>query len=198
MEQILSKYNITYIHEKENILIRAASLALFLNIRNIRDAICKYSGDFKRTIKFDTGNGGIQETIFLTQQGLKKILCSSRKPNAVVLAKELGIETSHKTIPLETSFILNFKKAFASQKIIEQYYIDGFLVDLYLPDYNLCIEFDENKHKYNKEKDFERQAYIEKINKCSFIRVNENDDIFLIINRVLCFILENRQPSVYY
>jgi very-short-patch-repair endonuclease len=58
---------------------------------------------------------------------------------------------------------------------------------LYIPKYNLCIEFDENQHKYNLENDKKRQKYITEKLKCNFLRINENDNIFDSINKILHF-----------
>lgn len=54
---------------------------------------------------------------------------------------------------------------------IEQYQVDNYRIDLYIPKYNIAIEIDEEEHKYKKNYDTIRQKYIEKQIHCKFIRV---------------------------
>lgn len=71
---------------------------------------------------------------------------------------------------------------------IEQFHVNGFRVDLYIPVYNIAIEIDEKEHKYKKAYDLKRQNYIESQIHCKFIRVNEEDScgsIMAIIVKVL-------------
>jgi len=188
MEDILKECDINFIkNDDDEIYIETHSLANFLGIKKIRNSLLhKYYEFDKKLIQTQT-KGGLQNIIYITEQGLKKYICSSRKPNSIILAKKLQIETSHKFEPLETSFIINIKKTFAGLKIYEQYYVDKYLIDLYIPKYNLCIEFDENHHKYNLENDKKRQKYITEKLKCNFLRINENDNIFDSINKILHF-----------
>ena len=49
----------------------------------------------------------------------------------------------------------------------------GYWVDYYEPQYNVVIEYDEKRHRQQKEKDQQRQQEIQKYLKCIFIRISE-------------------------
>jgi hypothetical protein len=55
------------------------------------------------------------------------------------------------------------------EKKFQKYWVDG-----YIKEYNICIEYDEHRHKFNQEYDIERQAYIENNFNCKFIRIEED------------------------
>ena len=67
---------------------------------------------------------------------------------------------------------------------LEQYQVDNYRVDLYIPEFNLAIEIDEKEHKYKKEYDKIRQNYIEKQIYCKFIRINEGESCGCVIARI--------------
>lgn len=67
---------------------------------------------------------------------------------------------------------------------IEQYPVDNYRIDLYIPRYNTAIEIDEEEHKYKKDKDLIRQKYIENKIHCKFIRVNEGTSCGCAIARI--------------
>ena len=75
------------------------------------------------------------------------------------------------------------------EKKFQRYWVDG-----YIEEYNICIEYDEHKHKYQLEKDLIRQKWIEDNFGCNFIRIdedkfttdiNEKENIFLQLNSIL-------------
>lgn len=68
---------------------------------------------------------------------------------------------------------------------IEQYQVGNYRIDLYIPEYNLAIEIDEEEHKYKKDYDKIRQKYIEKQIHCTFIRVNEGESCGSAIARII-------------
>lgn len=57
-----------------------------------------------------------------------------------------------------------------------QKYIGTYRVDVYIPEYNIVVEFDERDHTHitNEVKDVARQRTIEKQINCKFIRVSED------------------------
>lgn len=67
---------------------------------------------------------------------------------------------------------------------VEQYRVGKYRIDLYIPQYNLAVEIDEEDHKYKKEYDKIRQKYIEKQIHCKFIRVNEGESCGSVIARI--------------
>jgi len=79
---------------------------------------------------------------------------------------------------IESSFngILSFHR---------EYCFDMYRVDLYCPQLNLCIEYDEEDHVYKSKQDNERQKYIEDAYNCTFIRHNHKDNVGCSINKLL-------------
>lgn len=72
---------------------------------------------------------------------------------------------------------------------IRQYRIGKYRIDLYLPELNIAIEYDENEHKSYTYKEQElREKYIKNILSCDFIRVNDyssdEKNIGLIIKQI--------------
>ena len=66
----------------------------------------------------------------------------------------------------------------------EQYPVDNYRIDLYIPQYKLAIEIDEKEHKYKRDYDKVRQKYIEKQIHCVFIRVHEGESCGSVIARI--------------
>lgn len=58
---------------------------------------------------------------------------------------------------------------------IEQYQVGNYMIDLYIPKFNLAIEIDEKEHRYKEKYDRIRQKHIEELICCKFIRVNEGE-----------------------
>jgi very-short-patch-repair endonuclease len=126
-------------------------------------------------------------TYFITKEGVKSILLKSRKSADLrnKLAKELDITINleeDKYIAKETQFCDIIKKALPNDtKIINQYVIDNYFIDMYLPDYKLAIECDEFNHsKYDTEKDKEREEYIKNKLGCQIIRFNPDNKNFCV------------------
>ena len=61
-----------------------------------------------------------------------------------------------------------------SVEYIHQYQVDQYRIDLYIPKYNLAIEFDEDAHRFKQDYDADRQKYIEDKIGCKFLRIKEN------------------------
>lgn len=68
---------------------------------------------------------------------------------------------------------------------IEQYQVDNYRIDLYIPQYNTAIEIDEVEHKYKRDYDLTRQNYIENKIHCKFIRINEGESCGSMIARII-------------
>ena len=69
--------------------------------------------------------------------------------------------------------------------VIPQYNIKDYYIDIYIPKYNLAIEFDEGYHKNQSLEDKNREKEIKKELKCDFVRVDENMKLELGINKIL-------------
>jgi very-short-patch-repair endonuclease len=143
--------------------------------------------------------GTDSNTNFITKEGVIKLLLKSRKDFDIreKLAKKLDIKINlhtDKVVAIETNCITLIKTGLPDDTIIKsQYCIDGYFLDMYLPEYNLVIECDEFGHsKYNKDKDNEREKYIKNKLKCEFIRFNpdaKNFNIITVIKEIYKVIL---------
>jgi hypothetical protein len=68
---------------------RADDIAKVLDIKRIRSSIHDFNEDEKKPIKIKT-NGGLQKVIFISSNGLYKLLLNSQKPNAKKFFKMSG------------------------------------------------------------------------------------------------------------
>ena len=62
-------------------------------------------------------------------------------------------------------------------KIELQFPVLQYKIDIYLPEYNLAIEIDEDEHKFRQSSDEKRQKEIETDLNCKFIRIEENESL---------------------
>jgi len=157
----------------ENPLFRANDIATILELTNIHKNIKDFDNTEKVVCIIDT-NGGKQKVAFLTVKGLKKVICKSRKSNAIVLAQQLGIDVYdifH--IPLETCVISFLQEVYETEDLIQQYKVDPYRIDLYFPKYNLAIECDEYFHIFKKKEDEIREKYIKEKLNCTFLRIKQ-------------------------
>ena len=183
MDDILGKNNIDFIIKDDQVMVKAKDIGDLLGIKNIRDTIKNFNKD-EKGVGYHPTPGGIQQMVMLKEKGIKRLLCSSRKPMSVLLARELGINVQHKYVHIETTFVINIKKTFLGEEILEQYIVGDYILDLYFPKYNLAIEIDENAHKFKKNQDYIKEEYIRKKLDCKFLRIKEKDDIFISINLI--------------
>ena len=135
-------------------------------------------------------------TIFINENGLKSLIIKSRMINANEFAKTLGIDVlNHKYESKEIESIVAITKVFNGEKMRTQFPVLSYRVDLYFPDYNLCIECDENGHGgYNIENEQKRHDEITKKLKCKWVRFNPDDkdfNIFTVINQIFIIIKTN-------
>jgi len=70
-----------------------------------------------------------------------------------------------------------------SVESIKQYPIVDYKIDLYLPEYNIAIEFDEYHH--NKSKDKIREDKIRQAIDCKFVRISDDVELGTAIGLVI-------------
>ena len=138
-----------------------------------------------------------QEQWFLTKKGFITVINSSRKLTTNEKEKifeGMGIDAVITYSRSEVEFLDSLKKVLEpfGFECFEQYPVLNYRLDFYIKDLNVSIEFDEYHHRYNKQKDEERQAEIIKELGCSFVRVNERDGILWNCGYVLKNILQYR------
>jgi very-short-patch-repair endonuclease len=83
---------------------------------------------------------------------------------------------------------------FSEYEVIPQYPLSNgkynlYVVDFYIPELKLVIEYDEDHHQRIKDKDKKRQTYIENVLGCDFIRINDRE--FMKDNNYVCEILND-------
>jgi very-short-patch-repair endonuclease len=186
------KFNVDIKYIDDNPIFRISHLGKYLQLSNIHQTISNIDFNDKKKIKCIT-NGGEQNISYITLYGLKKLIAKCKKPTALILAKELGIDIlNFKKLDAEIETIDQIQKVFRNENMITQYMIlCKYKIDLYFPDYNLAIECDEKFHNNNLDKDIERETQIKNKLNCVFIRFNpdsKNFDIFDIINKIFMHI----------
>jgi len=166
-------------------LFRASDIGEVLELSNIRKNIADFTENERVSLKVST-KGGPQNITFLTEKGLKKLICNSRKANAIDLAKMLNInmiDTFY--IPLETSLVYFLQEVYASEELIHQYTIEPYKIDLYFPKYSLAIECDEFFHIFQKEDDIKRELYIKEKLGCRFLRFKQGKEQMKILAKLI-------------
>lgn len=118
---------------------------------------------------------------FLTKNGLLKLISQCRNVQEDKKIRLLKFLFPDKEIivintPREINFLDKLEEVLEELNIkgIRQYMVDNYRIDLYLPNMNIAIEYDENEHSAYEFKDHEFRENIikEKIN-CHFIRVSD-------------------------
>lgn len=135
----------------------------------------------------------------LNCQGVKYIMDSCRSRDKIAIAKVFNKISNGKEISIcknkpEYDFIggvINSLKAFGIKKYVTQYIVNNdkgtnYRIDLYLPELNIAIEYDENNHNcYTYEQQEGRQKEIEDKLGCKFIRVSDRNNLFYNIGLVI-------------
>ena len=127
--------------------------------------------------------------MFISVDCLKYILCKCTKPAAITLAKSLNFDIlGTKCLKKEAETLQCIMKAFKGEDMQDQFWVDGYRVDLYFQRYKLAIECNEFGHQ-DRDIGYEvtRQKHIETKLGCTFIRYNpdaQNFDIFNVINKI--------------
>ena len=135
------------------------------------------------------GGGKNPHDAFVDLEGALEIVVRSKKPKALQLLKEMGVSIyDHKYVSKETETLTYILKAFKGKDMRDQYWVDGYRIDLYFPTHKLAIECDEFGHD-DRDIGYEiaRQKHIEQKLDCTFIRYNpdaKHFDIFQVINKI--------------
>ena len=102
------------------------------------------------------------------------------------------------TMSKEESVIIKITKEFSNEKILLQYSVLDYQIDLYFLERKLAIEVDEKGHTDRDEKrENEREEKIKKW--CKFNRINldaENYDIFVEIGKMQNQVIESTKKSL--
>ena len=158
-------------------LFVAADVGKWLGLTNIHTSLSSFSTNEKsKTTIIDT-IGRKHLITALTVCGLYKMVSISRSPVAEDLRQRMNYEFGYYQSILEPAFINKIKTIFSTEEFETQKQVLDYHIDLYMPKYNLTIEFDEAHHRWQQESDRIREAQITEQIGCTFIRVKETDDI---------------------
>ena len=139
------------------------------------------------------GGGKNSHYAFVNLDGVLEIATKSRKPQVLELAKALGINIhKQKFLSKEQETILIIMQVFKGIKMIDQYTVGNYRIDLYFPKHKLAVECDEFGHN-DRDVNYEvtRQKYTEAKLRCQFIRFNPDAKDFKIenvLNEIFTFI----------
>ncbi|KAG5187432.1 hypothetical protein JKP88DRAFT_243941 [Tribonema minus] len=182
-------YRVRKLTEGNELLFDAADMGSLLGLSNIREIIRYFTSEEKTKRRVPTPRGCHMKTMW-TNNGVRKLVCRSRKPNAALLAKNLGIDVYSNHYMTEEADTLSFlMQAFDGEEIYTQYAVGPYVIDMYFPRVKLAIECDEESHhkRSNVEADLRRQRHIEELLGCSFIRYRpqkENFSMAALVNAV--------------
>lgn len=133
--------------------------------------------------------------VYVNNHGLRTLISYMIKPipaNFINVCAALNINIYKKYSKSEEESIKSLIKVFKYHNYKLQYFVKGYILDIYFKDYKLAVECITNDPLYyNKEDEMERELIIKKELDCSFIRYNIKDtrfDIFELISKILLFI----------
>ena len=161
-----------------------------LGLKRTNSSKLNISEKYIKMLKINT-KGGKQNMVTTNIIGIKQILHSSRSIHKDKIITHLNIDLNVVFDYKETSWLKIISTSFNKFKQNFQYYVDGYRIDLYFPEYNLAIEVDEFNHKdRDKMYEIKREKYIKEKLSCKFIRFNPDEKNFNI-GEVISNILEN-------
>ena len=165
--------------------INARDIGKILNIKTINTTISNYNENEKILIKKST-NGGKQKINYLTFDGLFRLVSKSRKTEIIDFCINIGIDINTKIYTtIEVDTLKCIIETFNSEKIILQYKVNEYKIDLYFEEKKIAIECDETH--YNIIYDKNREETIKKELECKFIRYkpyDKNFNIFKLLNEI--------------
>ena len=113
------------------------------------------------------------------------------------LRKKLGCNVIDVLNNNEKSLIEAIKDAFEGENMQTQYYVLGYNIDLYFPDYKIAIDNDEFNHiDRDPECEAKRRMEIEEEHDCTFIRFNTTDAPNFKINKAINEIYRHIKQSI--
>ena len=190
--------------QEDKIFFKVKDIKNIFNLQSLDTLLLDTRYSYKKNLHYknfyinvSSQNGTkIVKSLYITYIGLIKFLQSTRKNVPIIfinwLNDLLGIKFTHiKFLTAETDTIYSIQKSIFTASI-PQFTVDKYRIDLYLPEYNIAIECDENNHNCRDiyyEKD--RENYIKHKLKCSFVRYDphaKDFDIFKVIEKINKFI----------
>ena len=171
----------------------------YLGIANVKNSmhisshfICKRQ-DIEGGLSRPLGKRKNPHDVFVNLDGVLEIVTKSKKPQVLELAEALSINIhKQKFLSKEQETISIIMQVFKGIKMIDQYIVDNYRIDLYFPKHKLAVECDEFGHN-DRDVNYEvtRQKYIEAKLRCQFIRFNPDAKDFKmenVLNEIFRFI----------
>ena len=126
-------------------------------------------------------------------EGAVKVAQKSRNAKAKSFLKKYDIEQRVEASDESRTLGIICSALHGYTTCIRQYRIEGYQVDLYLPDLNIVVECDEHGHShYSQWDEISRQSYIEHRLGCKFIRYDpiDSEAVGNIINQIIGLIFK--------
>jgi very-short-patch-repair endonuclease len=177
--------------KEPHVLFNLYDIGKLLQISNIRS---NTRNEDKIHLKRKT-NGGEQLKSFVNYKVLCKLLTKCRKPAAIDVCNMLNFDVNTVIYTcIEADTLKCIIEAFNGEQMIAQHKFGKYMVDLYMPLYNIIIECDESQHMNNVESDIYRENVIKDLCvNCIFIRYDPTSkefNIFKVINQIYNMIRE--------
>jgi hypothetical protein len=125
------------------------------------------------------------QTIFINHTGLIHLVLRSQKPNSIDFAKYLGLDVHQKFVRKEIEIVHELNIFCKTANIKSCHYFtftkksNKYILDYYLPDFDIAIEIDEYNHKDRDPKyEISREKFLKTHLQCEFIRCNPDDPEF--------------------
>lgn len=181
-------YNIVSYEYEGKLFYDIQHVLYFIGLK-VTSIIKYYNNNYKKIVyKVWKKNkyGGFFVRELISTNTVKKIIYSSIKRRALILASVIGIKVyDEKRSSKENSNIESIITVFKKENYTETYTVGKYYIDLYFHEYKLAIECDENNHSdRNPAYESKRQKYIEKKLGCVFIRFNPDDPNFNILETI--------------
>ena len=167
----------------------AKDVAKILEYKDPETTILRSTSKEDRMSRAARSGNHLYNMALINKHGLEELISKSTMPNALDIAKKLGINVNHiLNTRKEQDSIHAILKTFKGENMLTQYSVGTYRIDLYFPDYKLAIECDEYDHS-DRDQEYEqtRQHYIEDKLGCKFIRYNpdsKNYNIFNVLNKI--------------
>lgn len=169
------------LHDSGQQYFCAKDIGRVLNFSNIRGSVRYFPAEEMRTIKCKT-KGGPQICAFLTADGVRRLLCASRK-DVRVFEKEFGLKIhANHYICIESASIDFIWRLFDGKPMVKQFLCRPYRIDLYFPQHRVAVECDETAAhgKSRISDDAARQRFIEGSLDCVFIRFRPQEKNFCL------------------
>lgn len=196
-EYVLTPRDISKIHQRE---VREVNQ----NFKNLRNKMIKDEDYFEISkkkiseynIKIKTMiPNNVKSIILFTSSGYLKLVKTFVNNTEYKIIKKVyeflggdeNIDIYVSNERFEISFLKLLEEALKEidVEMIHQYYVSGYRIDFFLPEYNLAIEYDEEAHKFHKGEDKTREEKIEKETGCKFIRCSYKDSNIKNLMKIL-------------